>query len=493
MKHRTGAWVLAAALALSAALPAAAENVIQINGEETPLTREETIQMVQEATEAFYGDEALNAELAEEIREEVLYLGNEGEEPVELTIYTLTHNGQSMRFRQEIRGEPDENGYPLYIALHGGGGAPAEDNDLEWDVMAEYYPSAIQNGIYVAVRSITDTWDLHFRPESYPMYDRLIQAMIRLCHADPNRVYLLGFSAGGDGVYQIAPRMADRFAAANMSSGHPNGVSLRNLANLPFSIQVGLRDYYTEDALRSVRGAEFDAVLNGYHDLHDYGYEHQVLVRVPAGHNYNDITPGAMAEVVADPAAFASPEIVEPMLRTLQDAYAEACGTDSVMEMSYAPVGENPVFDETVREITTEEFHLETWEVPGSAVEYVSRFTRNPIPPIVEWDLGTRTPLREMQSFYWLRADPSVTEGTIFAEFLGDNRISVTPEGLNGDFSILVNPRMLDVSEPIHISTPDGEFTVKVNPSAAVLDDALRETGDPSLAWVAEIPYSQLH
>ena len=29
--------------------------------------------------------------------------------------------------------------------------------------------------------------------------------------------------------------------------------------------------------------------------------------------------------------------------------------------------------------------------------------------------------------------------------------------------------------------------------SAAVLDDALRETGDPSLAWVAEIPYSQLH
>ena len=33
---------------------------------------------------------------------------------------------------------------------------------------------------------------------------------------DPNRVYLLGYSAGGDGVYQLAPRMADRFAAASM-------------------------------------------------------------------------------------------------------------------------------------------------------------------------------------------------------------------------------------------------------------------------------------
>ena len=32
---------------------------------------------------------------------------------------------------------------------------------------------------------------------------------------------------------QLAPRLADRFAAVNMSSGHPNGVSLLNLANCP--------------------------------------------------------------------------------------------------------------------------------------------------------------------------------------------------------------------------------------------------------------------
>ena len=59
---------------------------------------------------------------------------------------------------------------------------------------------------------ISDTWDLHFQEDSYPLYDRLIQNMIYTCNADPNRVYLLGFSAGGDGVYQILPRMADRFA-----------------------------------------------------------------------------------------------------------------------------------------------------------------------------------------------------------------------------------------------------------------------------------------
>ncbi len=43
---------------------------------------------------------------------------------------------------------------------------------------------------------------------SYPLYERLIEAMIVLYNADPDRVYLLGFSAGGDGVYQVAPRLA---------------------------------------------------------------------------------------------------------------------------------------------------------------------------------------------------------------------------------------------------------------------------------------------
>ena len=49
--------------------------------------------------------------------------------------------------------------------------------------------------------------------------------MIMLYEVDPNKVYLMGYSAGGDGVYQLAPRMADRFAAAAMMAGHPNETS----------------------------------------------------------------------------------------------------------------------------------------------------------------------------------------------------------------------------------------------------------------------------
>ncbi len=53
------------------------------------------------------------------------------------------------------------------------------------------------------------------------MFDRLIEDMIVFEDVDPNRVYLTGYSAGGDGTYQLAPRMADRFAAAAMMLAIP--------------------------------------------------------------------------------------------------------------------------------------------------------------------------------------------------------------------------------------------------------------------------------
>ena len=74
------------------------------------------------------------------------------------------------------------------------------------------------------------------------MFGRLIEDLIVLKHVDPNRVYLMGYSAGGDGVYQLAPRMADRWAAAAMMAGHPNDASPLGLRNVAFAIQAGALD-----------------------------------------------------------------------------------------------------------------------------------------------------------------------------------------------------------------------------------------------------------
>jgi hypothetical protein len=62
--------------------------------------------------------------------------------------------------------------------------------------------------IYNALHGVEDTWDCHFQIESYVLLDRLIMTLLlpnpqtaQLPLVDSNRVFLVGFSAGGDGAY----------------------------------------------------------------------------------------------------------------------------------------------------------------------------------------------------------------------------------------------------------------------------------------------------
>lgn len=471
----------------------AEEADIVVNPDAAPLTREETLAMAEEAAAAFRADPALREELASEITRhtEVIRTINY---PVEAwEFFTLTHGGASMRFFLEVVGDPDEDGrYPLYISLHGGGGGPAEGNNDEWITMTHYYRDAVESGICVACRGITDTWDLHFQEASYPLYDRLIEAMIVLYDADPDRVYLLGFSAGGDGVYQVAPRLTDRFAAANMSSGHPNGVSLLNMADCPICLQAGVRDWYSESAMRSIRAAEFEAVLSGFREKYGFGYEHRVWIHVPAGHNFTDMQ-DCDSVVLKDPARFASLAVPEDALGLFLGAL-EAChqGSDAPT-LSYFPLLEDEAFDAAVTRAVTETLGLETETANTNAVRWVSQFTRDPAPARLVWDLSTRAKAREKHSFYWLEADPSVDHGVITAAYDAQtNTITVEAEGVNGDFAILFHPALADLSRPVTIRTGDIVRTVRVNPSAEFLAASVRESGDPSLGCVGRILYSEL-
>ena len=71
----------------------------------------------------------------------------------------------------------------------------------------------------------------------------IIQAFTIIGEVNPNKVYLTGYSAGGDGIYHMAPRMADWICGAAMMAGHPNEVNLLNIRNILFSIQVGGLDH----------------------------------------------------------------------------------------------------------------------------------------------------------------------------------------------------------------------------------------------------------
>ena len=103
----------------------------------------------------------------------------------------------------------------LWISMHGGGGAPSEVNTSQWENQKKLY--TLEEGVYLVPRAPTDTWNLWHQSHIDPMFEQLIENMIVFEGVDPNRVYITGYSAGGDGVYQLAPRMADRLAAAGMN------------------------------------------------------------------------------------------------------------------------------------------------------------------------------------------------------------------------------------------------------------------------------------
>jgi dienelactone hydrolase len=149
-------------------------------------------------------------------------------------------DGAEMPFEMKIFGEKPTDGRSLVISMHGGGGAPKRVNDQQWENQKKLYE--IEEGIYLAPRAPTDTWNMWHQGHIDSLYTRLIENLVAIEDVNPNRVFITGYSAGGDGVFQLAPRMADQLAAAAMMAGHPNETKPDGLRNLPFTLHVGGKD-----------------------------------------------------------------------------------------------------------------------------------------------------------------------------------------------------------------------------------------------------------
>jgi hypothetical protein len=163
--------------------------------------------------------------------------------------------------------------------MHGGGGAPKQVNDQQWDNQKRLYKPA--EGVYVAPRAPGDTWDLWHQGHVDPLFARLIRDMVLLQDVNPDRVYIMGYSAGGDGVYQLAPRMADRFAAAAMMAGHPNETKPDGLRNLPFTLHMGGNDGAFK---RNEIGRQWGTMLDALSKQDPGGYPHEVVIHEGKGH-----------------------------------------------------------------------------------------------------------------------------------------------------------------------------------------------------------------
>jgi predicted esterase len=146
---------------------------------------------------------------------------------------------------REVGKRPDK-GWPLFIAMHGGGGAPKQVNDSQWKIMETYYKDqpSVTGYKYLALRAPNDTWNGFYDEYVPPLVMNLIRQFAVLGDVDPDKVFLMGYSHGGYGAFYIGPKIPDRFAAVHCSASAPTDgtISPLSLRNTRFTFMVGEKD-----------------------------------------------------------------------------------------------------------------------------------------------------------------------------------------------------------------------------------------------------------
>ena len=177
----------------------------------------------------------------------------------ELKANAITVGDQTLKLLTAKFGTKPAGGWNLFISMHGGGNAPAAVNDSQWRNQIRLYKPT--DSLVVAPRAPTNGWDLWQTKQIDPLFTKLVSDLIVVAGVNPNRVYVMGYSAGGDGCFQLAPRMADHWAAAAMMAGHPGDASALPLRDLPFTIHVGGLDAaYHRNELAGEWGKKLDAL-----------------------------------------------------------------------------------------------------------------------------------------------------------------------------------------------------------------------------------------
>ena len=168
-------------------------------------------------------------------------------------------------------GTKPKSGWPLFIAMHGGGGAPKRVNDSQWRVMQRYYrdQKSVEGYLYLAIRAPNDKWNGFYNWYNLPLTENLIRQFLLFEDVNPNKIYIMGYSHGGYGAFYIGSKMADRFAAVHASAAapRPGHCPAKNLRNTIFTYMVGENDNRYgrlkrcrkfNDRIKQLRGEQMD-------------------------------------------------------------------------------------------------------------------------------------------------------------------------------------------------------------------------------------------
>ncbi len=140
------------------------------------------------------------------------------------------------------KGRMPEEGYPLFVYLHGSG-----RKDAEWaagfricnmfkDAPSLYFIPQIPN---------TGPWYRWWQQSKQYAWEKLIRQVFLMDEVNQDRIYFLGVSEGGYGSQRLASFYADYLAAAGpMAGGEPlKNAPAENCASIGFSLRTGAKDY----------------------------------------------------------------------------------------------------------------------------------------------------------------------------------------------------------------------------------------------------------
>lgn len=182
---------------------------------------------------------------------------NHGDLKTNFDAKVVTFENYTSPYTVKPVGTRPAKGWPLFIAMHGGGGAPKELNDSQWRHMQIYYKEHPEVGgyLYLALRAPNDTWNGFYDDYVYPLIDNLILQFRLFGDIDPDKVFIMGYSHGGYGAYAIGPKMPDRFAAihASAAAATDGETTAKTLRTTPFTVMVGELDTAYDRHERNLR------------------------------------------------------------------------------------------------------------------------------------------------------------------------------------------------------------------------------------------------
>ena len=203
-----------------------------------------------------------------------------------------------MKFDYKIFGEKPKTGRSLFISMHGGGGAPAQVNDQQYENQKKL--DKPEEGVYLAPRAPSDTWDLWHQSHIDPFFVRLIEDMAVFEGVDRDRVYLTGLSMGGYGTWALVAAHPERFAAIALICGGGNPKDAPKLKDMPIWVFHGAKDPTVPlarlremvDALKEAgSGVKFTGYPDADHDSWTLTYDNPELYAWFLSHKRNAAKP----------------------------------------------------------------------------------------------------------------------------------------------------------------------------------------------------------